>query len=326
MIDALAFESQFLDHLAPLWAALAPELRGTFAVHESLAERAGRVDAELVPYPLKLAKPRDRIALVASLGDIKKGRLMGYRRFIFLEHGIGQSYGGGRLGGSYAGGPGRDDVVLNLVPNETCAQAWRAAYPDTPTVVIGCPKLDELPQRIAAGAPTVAISFHWPAEMISPYAGTALPDFLPALRPLAERFLVVGHAHPRGNWPDRMNRHYRAAGISFLRDFEDVCRVADLYICDNSSTLYEFAATGRPVVVMNAKAWTRDVDYGLRFWEAAGIGMNVDRWPDLVPTVGEALDDPPIWRERRQDALELVYQPGLTGAAQRGADAIASFA
>ena len=60
---------------------------------------------------------------------------------------------------------------------------------------------------------------------------------------------VLGHQHPNrrdiGEW-------YRRHGIEFTADFDEVLRRADVYACDNSSTLYEFASTGRPVVVLNA--------------------------------------------------------------------------
>ena len=60
-----------------------------------------------------------------------------------------------------------------------------------------------------------------------------------------------------------------------MRDFDEVMERSTLYICDNSSTLYEFASTGRPVVVLNAPWFRRDIEHGLRFWEHADVGVSV---------------------------------------------------
>lgn len=330
-LDAVANERQFVDHLAPLWLALPDAVRGRFLVDPALVPHAARrgVDAIAQPrpphvplYPLpRFAGPP---ALVASYGDVKEARRLGYGPFAFLEHGIGQTYGeaGQGANGSYSGGRDRADNTLVLVPGSRPAEMWRKAYPKHRVELVGSPRLDTLPRREGAERPTVAISFHWPAPLsISGYAGTAFGDFLPALPALAERFRVIGHAHPKGDWPVQVAKHYRRLGIEFVADFEDVCRRADVYVCDNSSTIYEFASTGRPVVLMNARWWTRGPELGLRFWEAAGVGLNADRADDLVRTVELALEDAPAQREAREAALQLVYAH-RTGASERAAATI----
>jgi hypothetical protein len=358
MIDALAFEPQFLDHIAPVWLAL-PQ-RGTFYVDPMLMDRAARLGVSAVaqprpPHTVTQPKPNPgyRPALVASYGDIKEGRRLGYGPFAFLEHGAGQTYDAGRTQkrghASYSGGQDREDNELVLVPNEHAAGRWRASYPDARVVIVGCPKLDTLPRRepstpatpstspwsrprtsdaasrilprhldgSSSAYPTIAISFHWPAPLsISGYAGTALGDFLPALQELAAAFpgRVIGHAHPKGDWPARMKRTFARFGIPFVAEFEDVCRLADVYVCDNSSTIFEFAATGRPVVVLNARVWSRKQSHGLRFWEAANVGVNVDRPQDLVAGVYEALADAPDRQKEREAALGIVYGLRTNGA------------
>jgi CDP-glycerol glycerophosphotransferase (TagB/SpsB family) len=112
-----------------------------------------------------------------------------------------------------------------------------------------------------------------------------------------------------------LDRRYRRAGINVVRDFADVCRQADLYITDNSSSLYEFAATGRPVVVLNAPWYRRDVHHGLRFWDAIP-GPQVDHSRDLVPTVLKALETDTT--DLRESALAKVYAY-RSGAAERAA-------
>jgi hypothetical protein len=323
-IDAVAMEPQFVDHLAPVWRSL-PD-RGRFLVEPSLVDYARRRGVEATPIerpPFNPAYPKPRHdgppCLVASYGDIKGARRLGYGPFVFLEHGAGQSYAGGRgnqaRNGSYAGGADRDDVHLYLVPNETCATRWREAYPKARVEIVGCPKLETLPRRDPDGETTVALAFHWPAQGISPEAGNALGRFGPVIGAFAKRFHVIGHAHPKGDWPQRMAHEYRRWGIEFVPDFEDVCRRADVYVCDNSSTLFEFAATGRPVVVLNALEYRKNVNHGLRFWDAADVGIQVDDPALLGDAVQEALQDAPERQAAREAALDIVYQPRAGGAA-----------
>lgn len=331
-LDAFAFEPQFLDHLAPVWSALDDSVRGTLYVSPELVGRAQSkglaadvVEAQALRASSSppRANPGDGpVAFVTSIGDTKVARRLGYRRFIFMEHGAGQAY----LGDphpfrhpSYAGGDDREDVVLFLVPNEFSARLWLHRYPESSVDIIGCPRLDDLPAR-QPGPPTVAISFHWPGFVV-PEADTALGFYLPVLSGLPKKFDIIGHAHPKGDWPDRMSRIYKRAGIPFVRDFDEVCRRADVYVCDNSSTIFEFAATGRQVVVMNAPTYRRNIHHGLRFWEAADVGVQVDTREGLVPAIETALLDRQEERDAREAALRLVYAY-REGAAKRAADAI----
>lgn len=327
MIDAIAGESQFLDHLAPVWSML-PD-RGRLIVDLPIAPRAvakgldhEAIDFSAVKYRSEPPKARVEdgpIAFVVSIGDIKIGRRLGYRRFVFMEHGAGQAYIGERGSmarhPSYAGGMDREDVELFLVPNEYSANLWRTAYPNASVSIVGCPKLDSLPQRDGGGPPVVAISFHW-RGWVSPEAGSAKGLFMPVMAGLAKRFHLIGHAHPGKGWGDTMAREYQRAGIEFVPDFEDVCRRADLYVVDNSSTLFEFAATGRPVVVLNAREYRKTVSHGLRFWDAANVGIQVDDPALLGDAIAEALTDPPAVAAARENALSIVYAYRSGGAAR----------
>ena len=321
-MDALAMEPQFLDHIAPIWRRLPDEARGRLIVERSLLNRAvvhHRLEAEgLDASAMRLGSAPPRAdpgggpaALAASYGDIKVGRRLGYRRFAFVEHGIGQSYAGvpgpGGTHGSYAGGEDREDVALFLVPNEHCAGRWRAAYPGARVEVVGSPRLDDLPARGGAPGPVLCVSFHWNASFIAPEAGTAFQAFVGQLPGLAREsgMGVIGHAHPR--LMARLVERYRRAGIEAVTDFDEVLRRADVYACDNSSTLYEFAATGRPVVVMNAPQYRRHVEHGLRFWEAAGVGVQVGPSGSLAAAARIALADRADLASDRAAALRLVY-------------------
>lgn len=340
MIDALAYEPHFLDHILPVWRALPPGVRGRLLVDPHLEPRANAAGVAVEPVvPPKPAQrfrvpepvhvpPHDGLALTASYGDIKKARRLGYRRFAFLEHGIGQSYAGDPRSsrhGSYAGGEDRDDVELFLMPNERSAHRWQTAYKAARVAVVGGPRLDGLPVRQISPLEqeqVVALSFHWECRLTSE-TRSALGHYLQALAPLAKRYVVLGHGHPRGI--STLTRYYRRAGIEVVPDFADICRRADVYVCDNSSSLYEFAATGRPVVVLNAPWYRRSVDHGLRFWEAAGVGINVWSKDELQGAIDRALADQPDVAAERERALGIVY--GFrSGAAARAVDALAAWA
>jgi len=255
------------------------------------------------------------VAIMAGYGDLVRARREGYKRFVRIEHGIGQSYG--TTHAHYPGGANHSDVGLFLTPNEHSANRWRKAYPRTRVEVVGSPRLETLPSpppRVLDGQrPVVAISFHYDLYLV-PETRSSLPWFAPALPDLAKEFHLIGHSHPR----EDLTYTYRRLGIEYVRDFDEVCRRADVYVCDNSSTLYEFASTGRPVVVLNPPWYDRSKDYGLRFWEASHIGYGVEH-PDFLDAFVRLALETTVYE--REEALDIVYAY-RTGAAQRAADAI----
>jgi hypothetical protein len=256
--------------------------------------------------------------LVASAGDLKRANITG-RKVALMEHGCGQSFGGDPKSAdsiSYAGGAGRDASMF-LHPGDHPASRDRARYPAARVEVVGCAKLDTLPRKPKGGS-VVCVSFHWNCR-VSPETRSAQRAFDRHVRDLAREYEVIGHGHPR--IMRRLAAWYRRVGIEPVDTFEEVCQRADVYVNDASSTLFEFAATGRPVVVLNPSMYRRNVDHGLRFWEASGVGVNVGERDDLVAAVRLALKDPPKQRAARKAALELVYAYP-DGAAQRAADAL----
>lgn len=273
-------------------------------------KEAGHLDpimAELPPID------GEDIALVASYGSLVKARRRGFRRIVLAQHGAGQSYGGDpktARNPGYPGGDKNDAVGLFLCPNEYSAARWRERYPQTPAAIIGSPRLDTLPRREGKPDGVVAVAFHWNAYF-SPEANSAWADFLPALPDLATRFRVIGTGHPQNR---SLPRLYDQLGIEYVGAFDEVCRRADVLAFDNTSAGFEFAATGRPVVVLNARSYRRNVAHGGRFWEWAGIGVNVDHPADLAHAVTLALDDQPDLRRARETTLATVYQRETTAA------------
>lgn len=282
MIDVIASQPHYADHLAPV-AALLPS--------------------------------GGDVALVAGYGDVVAARQRGYRRIVLMQHGAGQSYTTDHR--NYPGGRHNGDVGLFLTPNEHSADRWRRAYPQTPVVAVGCPKLDTLPAREPGPGPVVAVAFHFDLHLY-PETRSALAWYLPALKDLAERYAVIGTGHPRRR---DLVRLYERRGIEYVPDFREVCRRADVLAFDNTSVGFEFAATGRPVVVMDAPWYRAEAAHGLRFWDAADVGVRVSVPDALAPAIKRALQLKPKDVAARERALDLVYAY-RTGAARRAADAV----
>lgn len=321
ILDAFCSSLVYLAHLAPIWAALphAHVTPGDFWTTNPEVEEAAwahGIEARLVNAPGGTGP-----IMVASWVDL---RAAPHRPVIFVEHGAGQTYRD-MPHPSYAGGGGRERVCLFICPSKRVVALNRATYPQTPAVAVGCPALD----RWHAGAETsvpmaVAISFHWPCS-VAPEAGSAFDFYARALSELAGTFdEVIGHAHPRIF--AELAPRYEASGIEPVASFGEVLRRAAVYAVDNSSTLYEFASLARPVVVLNAPWFRRDVEHGLRFWEMADVGVQVDEPGDLVDGVKLALADPPVIRMRRDEITSAVYAACDGHAADRAARAIAELA
>ena len=130
---------------------------------------------------------------------------------------------------------------------------------------------------------------------------------------------MIGHGHPRA-WPT-LKIVYDHWGIEKVRSFDHVMSRADCYVVDNSSTLYEFAATGRPVVVLNCPRYRRDVHHGLRFWDHIP-GIQCDSPEDLPGAIELALEDPPELREIREEAVAAVYPQHDGHATDRAVEAL----
>ncbi len=304
MIEFLATASHYRDHISAVRDAVPPEARGGYITPQS---------------------PGSDPVLVAAYGDLIRARAMGRTRIAIMEHGSGQSYAGRDRAsrfGSYAGGRNRDAASLFLHPGEHPADRDRKAYPAARVEVVGSPFLDKLPAREGTPGRVVAFSTHFNAP-IAPETRSAWPWIFPEIVALAERYEILGHAHPR--WFDRVVKQYRRFGIEPVRDFTDVCRKADVYVCDNSSTLFAFAATGRPVVVVNPPYYDRRVNHGLRFWEASEVGVNCNDPATLGDCIEEALADSPARKAKREAALDIVYAY-RTGAGKRAADVLMDWA
>lgn len=323
-VDAVATWSHYVDHLAPVWKALPPEHRGTFYVPTGAR---GRITArhaatlgiltETLP-----STPSDRLTLVAAVVDHQAARARG-RPVAYQNHGVGQAWrrADGNLIPSGVGNP-KPGTSVFLAPGPFAAAVTREVHPDARVEVVGVPKLDhQVRSRPPHGRPLVVFSTHWDHTVV-PEARSALAHYAAAIEKAARApdVDVALHAHPRV--ARTIERLATRARIPYIYTFAEVLERATAYATDSSSTLFEFAATGRPVLVLNAPTYRREHQHGLRFWEAATVGVNVDHPDELPAAVRLALADPPAQREARARALAIAYAPLDGRATQRAVAAL----
>lgn len=284
-----ASTASYLNHLAPVWAALPAKQRGPFLCPPRFQRRA--VDLG-VPYPV-WGQPARGHVVTAGWQD---SRLFHYQPVALVEHGAGQTYSDvpREMARSYAGGPGRDNIGLFLCPGERVAQRNRAAYPDARVEVVGPACLDRWTRARQANSegapPTIAVAFHWDGARVCQEARWALPHYWPLsdLTDWAARhgIRILGHGHPRAE--GKLRRLWMTLGVPWAT-YEQVMTEADVLIVDNSSLGFEAAAVGIPVVWLNAPWYRRDVSHGLRFWNYVP-GEIVNEPGDLPHATQRALD------------------------------------
>lgn len=315
----------YIDHLAPLWLALPERHRGLFLVPNRMKEHTESLGVTAtVMTGMSPAHTRRRTGpvVVAAWGSVLKWRRT-RRKIVLLNHGAGQTYLTSHP--SYSGGNHRGWVNAYLEPGPHAANALRAAGKREPIFEIGCMKLDSwhsAPVKPRGERPKVVFSAHWDCK-VTPETGTSWWEFGDAMLALKDRFDVSAHAHP--SFRPVIREAAEKVGIEFIENFDDVLKVADVYVSDNSSSLYEFASTGRPVVCVNASTYRRDVHHGLRFWNAVP-GIQCDHPDDLADKIDQALAETPEMRSAREKAVMTAYVACDGKAAERGAQALIELA
>lgn len=323
MIDLYASLCHYAEHCWPVWEQL--EQLGLSG--EAYAARSGswwRSARQPRPRALRGVQP----VMVASYVDYQR---TAPAPVVYVEHGAGQTYDGderSRQHPSYSSSGQLDRVVLFLVPNLAVAARRQTQYPGVPVHVVGVPKLDAWHARESRGSLTksraVAVTFHWDCPLV-PETLSALRHQqrgLPALVQWARAHDVelLGHGHPRA-WR-QLAALWRSLGVEPVERFSDVLDRADVLVGDNTSALFEFASLDRPVVVMNAPWYRRDVDHGGRFWQWADVGVQCDEPGELIACVQTALVDAPEVRASRQRVVDEAYPLCDGHAAERAARAI----
>lgn len=310
IVDFIASKIHYVDHLLPVWWALDPKERGAFNVPPALY---GWLRYQNVPISETNHRSAD-VVVAASWPDVRGSRR--HSKKVLFEHGIGQTYHQTTLNPHYAGGLGRDSVDLFLAPNERVLQLNKEATPNSEHALVGTPKMDTWFLLNLDALGSTAVSFHWRCRVCEE-SYTGFDHFKSGVLELAKGDpSLMGHSHPT-MWQEARD-WYEKNGIRAVRLFAQVLFAADVYCCDNSSTLYEFAALDRPVVVLNPPHYRREVEHGLRFWEYADVGIQCGDPKDLVRAVDEAREDHPLVQERRHEIIDQLY-PVRDGSSSRQA-------
>ncbi len=308
-IDVFVWREHYADHINPLWEAIPREYRGNYYVSEhqvkkgkyKLPESEDSIFVKnpyelidvLTPSPRLMIVPTDRSGFLSLIP----------RPLARIAHGVAQTYKDEKIPDR-----NREQVILDLLPNEYSREKFSEKFPVSDKIVAGCPKMDRWCDfsKSLSEPPVVAISFHFNHKAVPETRGT-YPHYQSILPKLAQsnEWELLGHGHPR--FIDELIPKYEELGINYTRDFEEVMKQADVYACDSPSTLYEFAYTDRPVVVLNAPWFRREVEHGLRFWEHADVGIQCDKPEDLPGTIRKALKDEPPQPSLRRKAVNAAY-------------------
>lgn len=324
--------------MAPVWFALDEDMRGSFYVPALIQDYAIKKGLDVIALKppginnkLDVAPRGDGPLVTCGYNDLQRALHKKPRRpMIFMQHGIGLTF----QNNAYAGGAGMQrDVSLFLDPNEHTRALIAKVFPHKPGFVVGTPKLDGFvnqglvtgKKKEERGKPVVCISFHWDGSRIAPEAGNAFEHYRSVLPELArsENFTLIAHGHPRNL--GALAHYYEQCGIETVWDFDEVMERADLYVNDCSSTLYEFCVTGKPVIILNAPQFRRNVHLGLRFWEYTDVGPQVESCEELLSVISDQLSViSDQWAEAREKAVADLY-PYLGQSAQRAAEVIQEF-
>lgn len=304
-VGIVATHRQYIDHVAPVWAELAAAERGAFYVAPDVYDYARGLGLHEGPRSMK----PDRW-VVCSTRDLAAARTIARGRLVWMDHGTGlQWFPQGQLSRI------SNTVSLIAPPNDYLARRYAVTCPGVAVEVVGTPKMDRLLSlEHASDGATVALSFHWTSVSRS----RVLTQYEPAVIDLMRRFRVLGHGHPHV-W-DKLDRWYERLGIERVRDFDDVVRRADVYACDHSSTIYEWAALGRPVVLLDHRLQHRNVQTsGLRYWDYADVGEHATR-SDLPEVIAGVFAEDR--RAPQREAATADLYPYLGRSAERAAEVL----
>lgn len=288
VVNAHASYRHFYDKLLPVWNALPKDLKGEFTVHPRLD---GLPNVRVDRYPNK-----DGILMCASHAD----SLHSANKYIYIEHGAGQSY---QSGSNFYSNCYRPNMLAALVPGPYCARKTKAANPDTPVIVMGAPHLADIKRK---DPQKLTFAWHWRCG-VAMETDTAFDEYREVMVECSTKWETVGHGHPR--IIGELSAVYAQNNIPTVYDSREALTHAGLLVADNTSLIYEAAVLDIPVVLVNKETYRRDKEWGLRFWEAQP-GPYVDHPAELVATVeAELSGDKHQWADMRHQVSDYVYGP-----------------
>ncbi|MEO6566217.1 MAG: CDP-glycerol glycerophosphotransferase family protein [Casimicrobiaceae bacterium] len=335
MIDFIASQKHYIDHIAPVWNKLPLHFKHNFYTTEEIAEYAKSKipNAGLHLFQYERSLPQSDIpVLVCSYGDlIAAEKNSPSRTIIYMEHGTGHAFGTA----AYPNGIGkRDYASLFLAPNVYTEKLIHSVR-DTRVEIIGTPKMDvyegmfsEVQKKVELvgrpSPPVIAIAFHWgDRHSVPPESGSAWEHYKDVLPELHRKYKIIAHGHPLAQ--HIYKPEFERMGIEWVETFNEVLLRADLYINDLSSTLYEFACTGKPVIILNAPWFRRDVHWGIRFWDYSDVGINVNEPDELFLAIDTTITDYSSIRLIQREKMVADLYPYIGVSAQLAANFITGF-
>ena len=242
------------------------------------------------------------LVLVASTKDLRNNP-----GAVYMDHGCGLQWHGPRTLDSI-----RADARGVLAPNEYLAGRYAAA--GIVAGVVGTPKLDAL-LKVPRPSGPVAISLHWTTVAYSRVLG----DYRGAFAELAARVEVIGHGHPRA-W-SKLRPYWEGLGVEPVADFAEVVRRAGTYVCNHGSTIYEWAALDRPVVLLEVPGQERLIrtSSGLRYTDHAWVGEHAT--PETLVDVVRDVRVRDVFARQRAAATAELY-PYLGRSVERALEVL----
>lgn len=310
---------QYIEHLLPIFKAFTgdkvfivpKELKPCIPNHKTLYYSSER---EVIFFMSDLiSKNKNTLYVVASYGNVRMLSKNGYPEigFILLEHGAGQVYQSDVAGWCRGSFKSSYRIKLFLGTNHYCVDAFKKNIKRTPAYVVGCPKLDNIQQEVNNyNNPLVVFSWHWDCSSI-PETRSGFEfwskEVLAIHKDKEKKFKIAVHGHPRIQ--DQTLAFCTKHDIPFIKTFDFVLKNANIYVVDNSSTLYEFAVTTKPVILLNNPFYRREVRHGMRFWEHADLGLNCDQIGDIRANIDYIITNrgDNIPSKRKRIIVEEVY-------------------
>lgn len=319
-VVAFGAEPHYIDHVSTSLHQLHPDALAPLVVPESHAEVALRRGHAVIPYPdrhpetvsaavMHYANPAQSVALVASKTDHLAAQKMGFM-VVRCEHGVGQTYIDGDSSGSYAGSTMHGNLFAFHAPGAHPFNKQRAGAPHVLAQRVGCPWLDSVPHKMdpksAAGQP-VGFGFHWD-NTVRPETSATWKYWLGAVREMARHREVWVTCHPR-EFQAFVNALELPTGgsIKVTHDLREMHQRVGVFCADNTSALYLMAALGHPVVVLNHPSYRDYLEHGLRFWDAADVGIQCGNPEDLEDAVAQAEECDREDMFYREEALRWVF-------------------
>lgn len=242
------------------------------------------VDVELLENDYVPRSKRNNYFITFGYGDYIK--LLGYNipgdRIIYAEHGVCEFYwedetkvpvsGWGSITFSEV-----DKPLIHLAPNQRACDIFSRSHR---SVVTGVYETDWIKdwKFNRNKVPIVCLSSHW-NQRGNVYTSSYFDHYFNKIRTAVCKRLgweLVLHGHPRNS--GKLKYRAYSENLRWIKDFKEVVETCDIYICDNSSSIFSFASSHKPVILLNPPNVTMDTtpSFNFRFWEHADIGIHIN--------------------------------------------------